>query len=264
MKTLKHFLVFSALLAVLISCGEGGGMYVRREVADELTRENETLKTDLSSAQQRYLRQSEELGSILRELASLSVKSSNVQLSLANGEAPRSVVDSVYDEIAFLRDRIEKLDREAARARKNDKELALSKTTIDNLRAAVASQEKQIAVLKKRVGEQERVIREQTKAIGQKDSTIAVRNSVIDRQHDEILGHVEKLREMLYQAGVEFESIADDGDFEVRGRKNRTSVSDYRKAIYEEARVFYDTAAEQGHAKAEIRSELVKEKIARL
>ena len=58
-----------------------------------------------------------------------------------------------------------------------------------------------------------------------------------------------------------FEDIADNGDFKVTGRKNKTSVNEYRKSIYVRAIEYYKTALSEGHNLAQERLEGAQAKI---
>lgn len=260
MKKIVYFIIFAA---ILYSC-EGGqfpGMNSHKEALEAAEKENLELKEALSESQQRFAAQNKELASILHELSSISYSAAAVQLHVENGGAGRSRVDSVYDNISVIKDRIARLEKEAARARKVDKELAVSVTTIQELRTTVSNLENQVTVLRRKVSEHEGTIREQKETIVSHESTISKQNDTILLQQDKIEETLARQREMLYQAGLEFEGIADEGDFQISGRKNRRTVEEYRKSIYKEAIVFYREAAAQGHTGASFRMESLKRKL---
>lgn len=240
---------------ILSSCGNSNEFpLVKRSVLDASENENKELKNSLQAVQESYAKQNEELNSILAELSSISYTTQRIQLNVAGEENKVTEVDRIYESIDALKSRIDKLEKEASRARKLNKDLAIATKTIAQLRETVSNQEKEILVLKQTIADRDATIRVQ-------NDTISSKNRTISGQKDKIQQVLTRQTEMLYQAGVEFETIADNGDFKISGRKDKANVKNYREAIYEKAAQYYLMAAEQGHPKAQASYDALKAKL---
>lgn len=149
------------------------------------------------------------------------------------------------------------MEREAAKARKIDKNLALATKTIKELRSTIANQEKEINILKATIEDNNVTIRGQKKTIDDQYSTIL-------SQKQELAKIVEKQTELIFKTGIELETIADEGDFSISGRRNKRTVKEYRISIYQKAIESYRMAASQGYAGAQERIKNIETKIAAL
>ena len=257
----SRLIIIGALLAiVLTSCGK----LVKKEVLDASEQENQELRESLKAMQENYAAQNEELNSILEELSTINCQTLSLQLNIENGVAEESQADRISDNIQSIKERIDRLEREAQQARKLNKDLAIATSTIKTLRQTIANQEQEIEQLKKVVGEQSATIETQKDTILNQQENLKKQNDLILSQKNQLDEIVRRQTRLLYEAGLEFESLADGGDFTIKGKKDRASVTDYRKGIYEKSITFYREALRQGHPDAEARIAGVQEKISLL
>ena len=259
-------IAFIIVLALsLSSCGQ----VVRREVLDASEQENQELRESLKEVQENYIKQNKELNDILTELSEINYQTVSLQLDVEHGSASRSQADKISDNIQSLKARIDQLEQDAQRARKVDKDLAIAVSTIKTLRTTISNQEKEIELLKQTVTDQNNTIKKQNDTIEtQKDSiriqndNLRKQNELINSQHDQLKETVKRQTQLLFEAGLELENIADEGDFSIKGKRNRTSISEYRKMIYDKAIMFYQAASNQGHPDAVNKIAGVKAKMA--
>lgn len=154
------------------------------------------------------------------------------------------------------------MEQDAQRARKVDKDLAIAVSTIKTLRTTISNQEKEIELLKQTVTEQNNTIETQKDSIRIQNDNLRKQNDLINSQRDQLKETVKRQTQLLFEAGLELENIADEGDFSIKGKKNRTSISEYRKIIYNKAIMFYQAASNQGHPDAASRIVGAQEKMA--
>lgn len=237
------FLTIATILAA--SCADGTFPLVPREELTAAETENSELRSSLSTLQENYNKQNKELSYVLSELASICNQTS--QIRLHSGETPLSELDLVKEDLASLKERIAYLEKQAARARKYNKDLAIATTTIRELKETVNNQEKEITLLRKTLTERENTIHSQKEVISTQRDTILRQNASLLAQKEELAKTVKQQTELIYNAGIMFGLIADEGDFKISGRKNRDNVKAYRRRIYEEAVGLYKMAASQGH-----------------
>ena len=240
--------------------------YVTREALESSQAETKEVRAALESVQESYARQNRELSSILSRLAELSCQTTSLQIGTEGGSAQLTQAEKIEGGLNALEGRIDKLEKEAARARKLDKDLAVSAQTIKNLRKTIESQQQEIRTLRQTVADREATIRTQESVIAVQKDTISQQYETIVRQKEELKKTVAGQTEMIFQAGYAFEQLGDDGDraLNVSGRKDKNMVKEYKKAIYSKAEQFYQQAARENHAGAAGRSEVVKYKIASL
>lgn len=220
----------------------------------------------LGRIQENYARQNRELSSILSELTELSCQTTSLQISLESGRKQQTQAEQIGSNLSALKNRIDKLESEAARARKLDKNMSISSRTIQSLRATIANQEKEITTLLAAIAEKDATITNQSNVIAIQKDSITIQYQTIKKQKEELKRTVLAQTEMLFLAGQEFEQIGDRGEsaLNVSGRKDKDMVREYKKIIYSKAEQFYQHAAGQGHASAAARAEVVNYKIGEL
>jgi len=263
MKTINCLAVLATAAVLLVSCGENSP-FVKRSDLEKSQNENAELKDFVQNLQSNFAKQNEDLASILNDLSSISRRTAQLHVKAENPVAEADTIVMINENIDAIKLRIDKLEQEANRARKLDKSLAVATRTIKELRATVAAQEEKID--------------EMAAAIKSKDATIKIQSSTISVQNEKISSQTETIAaqdaqlkktmadqvEMIYQAGVALEDIADNGDFKVVGRKDKNAIKEYRKTIYAKAVSYYEAAIAQGHQQAQQSLDNLKNKLAAL
>lgn len=262
MRTYKLILAFVAIALVAQSCNIRLP-FVSRSSLEASQEETMETKQELSDLKENYARQNEELTSILSELSELSSQTTALHLNVENAEAPLSQAEQLDNSLDALRERISKLEKEADRARKLDKKLAISAKTIVQLKETVTNQENEITRLRQSLQDKEKTIKEQGNVIANQVDTIHGQSQKILSQQEDLQKLFDSQVQMLFQAGQEFEKLADEGDtaLDVGGRKDKNRVKEYKKSIYAKAIHFYLEAAGQGHNAANERVEAVRNKM---
>ena len=251
MRTVQiKLMAFIAVITFLISCADGQPIFVKRSTLEASEKENAQLRSSLSEAQRSFTKQNEELNRILMDISTISNETSAIYLNVETGASNRTVIESAQRNLNSIKDRINRLEQEANRARKLDKNLALAVSTIRQLRETVANHEKEIARLK------EEVFR--------KEQTIKIQEDTIVSQKRALQAAIKDLSEQLYMAGFELEELADEGVLNVSGRRDKQTVKNYREKIYLRALTSFRKAAAQGHEGARDRITVVENKITTL
>lgn len=265
MRILKVILAVGVITAAIRSC-DIDVPYVTREALETAQNETKEAMQVLQSVQDNYARQNRELSSILAELSDLSCQTTALQLNPENGSGQLTQAEKIDGSLDAIRIRIDCLEKEAERARKLDKDMALSVQTIRKLRATVANQQKEIDNLKVVITDKDATISRQSTVIAVQKDTISEQLQTILRQKAELRHSLDEQTEMVFQAGCDFERLGDEGEqtLNVTGKKDKEMVRAYKKAIYEKARQFYNTAANMNHAGAKGRSEVISYKISSL
>lgn len=247
---------------VSVSCNNVKMPFVKRGVLEASEEENSALRSSLKETRENYEKQAQELNEILAEITSISGRTTKLQISNGNEGEQLSQAELISEEIDALKERLDKLEAEASRAKRQRKELAVATSTIKELRETVYMQEQQISSLKKAILEKDTTIRIQKDTISNQSSKISKQYSTILKQKEDLAAKVEEMTEQLYQAGLDFEGIADNGDFTISGKRNKTNVKDYRKSIYFMAATYFEKASELGHKDASAHLEAVQTKMA--
>ena len=240
--------------------------FVTREALEFSQMETKEVRAALQSVQENYARQNRELSSILAELTEISGQTISLQVSQGDGYQKLTQAERIDNNLTALKSRINNLEREAERARKLDKDMAISAKTIQTLRATIAAKELEIATLRQSVAERDETIRTQGNVIAVQKDSITQQYRTILRQQKKLRQTVANQTQMLFEAGRSFEQLADDGEtaLNVSGRKDKEMVREYKRAIYTKAEQFYEQASREHHAEAANRYEIVKCKLASL
>lgn len=240
--------------------------YVKQEALAVSKQETVDTKRALQSVQENYVRQNRDLAMILEALAELSCQTASLQLNVENGNRQMSMAEKIDGNLDSIRDRIDRLEKEAERARKLDADAALSAQTIRRLRMTVENQQKEIDMLRATVSDREATIRTQSTVIAVQKDTISEQMRTILRQKVDLERSLYRQTEMVFQAGCEFERLGDEGDqlLNVSGKKDKEKVRMYKKAIYEKAGQCFRQAADMEHSGAANRREAIEYKIASL
>lgn len=240
--------------------------FVLSEALEDSKQETKQTKQSLQSVQENYAKQNRELTAILEEISELSCQTTSLQINPENGSRQLTQAEQISEGLDRVKNRIDRLEKEAERARQLDKDMALSVKTIKKLRTTVANQQKEIDKLVAVVSDKDATIGRQNTVISVQKDTISDQMRTIRRQKDELKRSLDRQTEMVYQAGLEFERLGNEADkmLAVSGKKDKEMVRSYKKAIYEKAAECYIQAANMNHAGAKGRSEVISYRIASL
>ncbi|MBP9998007.1 MAG: hypothetical protein KBS67_02075 [Bacteroidales bacterium] len=248
MRTYKIIAV-AALAAMLVSCGH----YVPKSQYDEVVAEYEELKESSDATNQNYINQAKALDNIFTELSSISRKTSSLKVDVESGSAELSQADQIQSSINDIKDQLAELDK---LTRKN-RQLA---KVVSDLRNVIADKEKEIADLKTRIAEMDVTISDQKNTIRSQEATISSQEATIDKQRQALQRQVAEQAKLLYEAGLDFEEIADASP-ETSFKKNKEKVKNWAQSMYEKALLYYGKALEAGYQEAEEGLVRVKEKL---
>lgn len=240
--------------------------FVLSEALEDSKRETKETKQNLQSVQENYAKQNRELTAILEEISELSCQTTSLQIDPENGCVQLTQAEQISQGLDRVKDRIDRLEKEAERARKLDNDMALSVKTIKKLRTTVANQQKEIDRLMAVVSDKDATIGRQNTVISVQMDTISDQLKTIQRQKDDLRRSLDRQTEMVYQAGLEFERLGNEADqmLAVSGKKDKEMVRSYKKAIYEKAAECYTQAANMNHSGAKGRIEVISYRIASL
>ena len=239
-----------AMLLLAAACDESQFHFpfVSKQDYDLSLQENQHLKDSLEDTHAIIEKQNRDLAFILSELSSISNRSARLRVN--GDEAPLSSMQLVQEDLDALKGRLDRLEKEAARVRSLDKELAVSKTTIKMLRETIDMQQDEIERLRSELLASRETIKYQEDRIADQGDTIKNQLDRLSVQKKRLSETVEKQTDMLFDAGNELASIADEGNFRITGNRNRTSVRQYRQMIYKKSLEYYQMAALGGHRSA--------------
>lgn len=249
MRTFKIIAALGALLLVASSCN----MFVKRDALESSQAETREARKALQETQKNYALQNRELNEILGELTEISRQSTSLQLGEdENGGSRLTQAEKIDKRLSVLKDRIDRLEKDAERARKLDRNLAIATKTIATLRQTVETQQGEIDRLRSTLQEQEATIEAQEGVISEQKDTISLRESTIELQNQKLERTLRHQTELLFVAGQEFELLADQADsqLDVFGRKDKNKVKEFKKSLYSKAAEYYGAALEQGHEQA--------------
>lgn len=239
---------------------------VTREALEISQNEMKVATQAMTSIQDNYVRQNRELSSILAALSELSCQTSSLQLNLEDGGGQLTQARRIDNNLEAIRERIDRLEKEAERARILDKDMALSVQTIKKLRATVSNQQKEMDNLRTAISDRDMTINKQSSVIAVQKDTISYQLQTILRQKTELNSSLAKQTEMIYQAGCEFERLGDEGEqtLNVSGRKDKEMVRTYKKTIYNKAAQLFQQAAILEYPGAQGKYEVISYKISTL
>ena len=209
-------------------------------------------KSRLTSANDKYIQQAKEMNAILNRLVEISGQGAELRLDIENGNCSLSQVEKINSYLDSTQERIDQLERQAAKVRAVDKDLAISKEAIYGLKRTLEAQRNEIDNLRGMIAEKDATIRSQQSVIYTQRDTISSQNSTIVRQRDELKTALWNQTETLYKAARDYEALADNDQIvtEVKGRKDKAAVNAFRREIYGKALDLYRAAARQNHTEA--------------
>lgn len=211
----------------------------KSELDQQLAR-NAHLEDSIAALKSQFNKQNEALVGILSEIASVSNRTARISIG---SESPMSEIALAEQDLESIRARISELEKEAEKTRRLSGKLAVAQNTISELRQTVSILEERVDGLRSELEKSKATIAAQGRTItGQRDS-INKQLRDISRQKSENTQLRNDYAQLFYDAGKKISTIADEGDFKITGRRNRESVANYRRSMYEDALQFYLEAA---------------------
>lgn len=245
--------IFSLVIAVLaVGCVNPQTM-VSREEYDDVVAEYNELKESVQSTRNAYVRQAAQIDSILVSLSNVSGKTNALRVNVEQGSYRMTQVQQIEDNIDAIKEKLESLEKQVRGSE------VLRKVVAD-LKVMVLEKEKEIESLKKQVAEKDKKIKEQGEVITRQSNTIDSQTNTILRQKQALEKEVIKQAQMLFNAGVAFETLGDESP-EIKRKKDKAKVEDLTKQMYQNALEYYQQAFASGYTPAEERISAVKRKI---
>lgn len=254
MRVDKNTIAIAIITIMLSGCNNQDT--VSRTQYEDVLAEYEELRQTTATTQKAYLKQAEQVDSILVALSQISGKAAAIRLDVETGTGRLTQVEQIQGNIDNIKDRIDELEKLAS----NNSAL---KKIITGLKKVVEEKDKEISQLKNQVREQERKIQEQGATIAEQTGTINSQYETILQQKQSLEQAVKKQAIMLYNAGVAFENLGDDSP-EIKRKKDREKVDNLTKEMYQNALQYYNEAYAAGYAEAQTRITAVKRKISLL
>ena len=247
----KHFHILYCCIAALfvaIACDEQQFPFVSKKDYDLSIEENQLLRDSLNDTHSLIEKQNKDLAYILSELSSLSSRS--VRLRVDAERASLSSMQMIQEDLDALKEKLNRLEGEAAKVRSLDRKLAVSSSTIKMLRETIGLQQDEIDRLKTELLNSKETIRAQQNTIAVQGDTIRNQMEILSEQRKKLTQTVQEQTLMLFDAGRALADIADEGNFKITGNRNRLSVRQYRQTIYNKAIDYYQMASLGGHPDA--------------
>lgn len=246
----------NVLILVILMTACNSNDTVPRAQYDEIVAEYQELKEVAVATQVSYIRQSEQVDSILYALSQISGQTSEIRLDIENGTSKLTQVQQIEANIDDIKERIKNLEEIA------EDNIGLKKI-ISSLKMVVEEKDEEIKQLRKQIDEKDRKIIERDATIVKQSGTINTQMQTILEQKTRLEQAVEKQAIMLYNAGVAFESLGDDTP-EVKRKKDRAKVENLTKEMYDNALMYYTEAFQTGYQDAAPRMAAVKRKLSLL
>lgn len=233
------------LLSAGIFCACDTQVVSRRQY-DDLMAELKEAKEAKAAIQQGYVDQNKEMGAILEELAGISSRTVALRDDVESGKAAMKTAEQIDNSIRNIKARIASLEKENSALKGKNREFA---KMLDGLKDVIAQKEGEISALKQEISAKDETIARQGQTISSQSETIAQQLETIAGQNEQLRTKVAQQARMLYDAGSLLEEIADNVP-DVRFRRNKEKVSMMAQDIYRKARSYYQMAADAGNSDA--------------
>ena len=256
MKTIFRYILPVMPFLLLVSC-MGDGETVSKREYDALDKAYKELRDDHKKTQGDYIKNNEEMTAILAELAAVTGKTSSLKSDVEKGKARLTQAEQISDRITALKERLAKLEKEAAVNNSSNKTL---KENVKQLMALTEKQEQEISTLKDEILQRDQTISSQKDTIARRDRTISSQKDVIEQQNEQLQQTVARQAVLIFQAAVDLEELGDQAP-EVKWKKNKEKVEHLQETIYQKALEYYKQAESQGYTPASARIPALEEKI---
>lgn len=246
--------IIAALLTA--SCG----FYVPKSQYDQLESDFKIVKESLDMTQSDYLKQAEALDKIFTDMSSVSRSTIELRGNIEQGSARLTQVEKIEKSIGDIKNRLDRLNELEQSNERFKKVVSSLRVTIQEKEAEISALRSEIESKKQRIEEQETKIIEQTTTIQTQEKKINEQLSVISSQKEALKKQVQEQAALLYEAGEEFEKIADDSP-DVSLKKNKSKVENWQNQMYQNALLYYTKAQQYGYPSTQAAIQRVQNKM---
>jgi len=247
MRTFKVTTAFFIAAMLFASCNTSTDVpTVPEEQYNALKEKYQELQDNQAALRDNYMDQAAEMEQIFQELSAISGKTSALRLEVESGTAKVKQAEQIQTNIDAIKKRISRLET-----------LASDQTYVNmvkELKGVLEQKEQEISTLKAEIE-----LRDET--IKQHEGTIADQDNTINMQKIALQQKVNEQAKSLYDAGVDFEELADSAP-EVTRNKNKEKINEWALSMYEKAFNYYSKAELSGYAPASLKLEQVEAKMA--
>lgn len=255
MKKMKTFGVFCAGISLAIAATSciPGGSYVSRSEYEAVLEDYNELKETSDAAREIYSEQARMMDKVFSELSAISRRTSALRGDIESGTARLIQAEQIEASIEDIKDQLSSLDK----LTRNNREL---RKTVDNLKKVISDKEAEIESLKEELRQKDQTIEAHEVKINEQENVISEQVRTISAQSERLRRQVQEQARLLYNAGVDFEAIADASP-EITLKKNRSKVRDWTSDMYQNALTYYTKAKEAGYQGCDESIDRVKAKI---
>lgn len=249
--------IISITVALLTaSCG----FYVPKSQYEQLESDYRIVRESLDMTQDSYLKQAEALDKIFTEMSSVSRSTIELRGNIEQGSARLTQVEKIEKNIDDIKNQLDRLNELEQSNERFKIVVASLRNTIKEKEAEISALRSEIESKTKRIEEQETKINEQNTRIQNQEQKISEQLSLISSQKETLRRQVMEQATLLYEAGAEFEKVADDSP-DVSFKKNKTKVENWQDQMYQNALLYYTKAQQYGYPNTQSAIQRVKSKM---
>jgi len=247
MRTFKVIAPALMALALFVSCTSTPEATVPQDQYDQLKEKYQELQKSQETLRDSYADQASEMEKIFQDLSKISGKTSALRLDVESGTAKITQAEQIQTNIDAIKQRIANLQK---LGNEKDKKYA---AMLEELNGLIAQKEEEIENLKNEIASRDNTIKTQQGTIEEQLNTISRQESALEQK-------VAEQAKSLYQAGADFEELADNAP-EVTRNKNKAKIDEWALSMYKKAFNYYSAAEIAGYAPASLKLEQVEAKI---
>lgn len=242
MEAYKITFISIATMLLTASCG----FYVPKSQYDQLESDYRIVRESLDMTQDNYLKQAEALDKIFTEMSSISRSTIELRGNIEQGNARLTQVEIIEKNIDGIKNQLDRLNELEQSNERFKKVVSSLRNTIKEKEAEIYALRSEIETKTKWIEDQESKINEQANTINSQGQQISEQLSVISRQREILRKQVREQAALLYEAGAEFEKVADDSP-DVSFKKNKSKVENWQREMYQNALTYYTKAQQYGY-----------------
>lgn len=250
MRTLK-ITAFVAAALLAFSCDDPN--FVPRTEYDALVKEYADLQAGAEATRAEYAAQAAAVDNILQQLSQITGRTVSLRTDLEHGTAELTQVQQIEESIGDIKGKLAQLEKVTRQSAELNK-------MVKSLRKVISEKEAEIEQLKEEIRLKEATIQQQSATITEQSGTIESQNATISTQRENLRALLAEQAQMLFQAGVDFESLGDNAP-EVSRRRDRRKLAEFTVEMYRKAILYYRQAQNAGYPEAAYRISQIEEKL---